>query len=191
MEDLHRKHLAKGRGEVRKKKYAVSDEAWIKTVLGRGAYGTLATVHNGQPFITPLLYVYIEEDQAIYFHGAQTGRTRANLHHHAECAFNVSEFGRILTHRVASKFNVEYRSVTVFGKARLMENTQAATRILEKLLRKYARELQPGRDYDTIQPEEMKTTSVHKLEIEEWTGKQQVDDEEYTDRLTYPTSLAP
>ena len=51
------KHANKPRNEIRQKEYAVVDEAWIKALLTRGAFGTLATVHEKQPFLTPILFL--------------------------------------------------------------------------------------------------------------------------------------
>ena len=44
---------------------------------------------------------------------------------------------------------------------------------------KYAHHLQPGRDYQPIQEEEVIKTAVYKITIETWTGKQQSHDSEY------------
>lgn len=173
------------RDEIRLAKHAITEEAEVKALLSRGAFATLATVHDDQPFLTPLLYVYIEADHALYFHTAQVGRTRANVAFQPKAAVNVSEFGRILPHWEALEFNVEYNSVTVFGDVEMLTEPAAAERALQALLDKYAPHLLPGRDYRPIQPEELKRTAVYKLEIQDWSAKRQHEPDEYPGAFYY------
>jgi nitroimidazol reductase NimA-like FMN-containing flavoprotein (pyridoxamine 5'-phosphate oxidase superfamily) len=173
-----KKYANKPRDEIRRKEYAVTDIAWIRALLTRGAFGSLGTAHNSQPFITPILYLYVEEEHAIYYHGARVGRMRANAELNPNVCFNVCEIGRILPAKNADDFNVEYNSVTVFGKAHLVKDGGEVVRILERLLDKYAPHLKPGEDYEHIKPEEINRTSVHKIDIEDWTGKQQKEDDD-------------
>jgi hypothetical protein len=179
------KYANKPRNEVRRPEYAIEDEGWIKDLLRRGAFGTLGTSHQNQPFLTPLLFLYIEEDQAIYFHTAQVGRTRANIDLNPKVCFNVSEFGRLLPHQDAVDFNVEYNSVTLFGAASVIEDEVEATRLLQKLLDKYAPHLKPGEDYNPIQPDEVRRTAVYKIQIEDWSGKQQREADDYPGAFSY------
>ena len=54
------------------------DDDWIRAYLHDAAFGFLATVDDGQPFLNSNLFVYVEEDHAIYLHTHRTGRTRDN-----------------------------------------------------------------------------------------------------------------
>ncbi len=170
------KYADKSRKEIRKTEYAVNDEAWIKAVLTRGGLGVLGTVHESQPFVTPINYVYLEEDHAIYFHGTFVGRLRANMDINPNVCFNVSEMGRIIPHEEPVEFGVEYKSVVVFGQAELVESEEKKGEILQLIMDKYAPHLKPKIDYKQIPPEEVKRTAIHKIKIEDWTGKQLKDD---------------
>lgn len=161
----------KSRHEVRRSDYAVSDEGWIKALLHRGAYGVLGSSLENQPFLTPVLYVYSEEDHALYFHGAQVGRMRANAALNPNVAFNVSEIGRMLPDPLAVEFSVEYNSVTVFGSTALVEKDEEAERVLQRLMDKYAPHLKPSRDYTPARPQDLKRTAAYRLTIEDWSGK--------------------
>ena len=55
-----------------------------------------------------------------------------------------------------------------------MEDDAEAERALQQLLDKYAPHLRPGRDDRPIQPEELALTSVYRITIDEWSGKQKV-----------------
>ncbi|MEK6222939.1 MAG: pyridoxamine 5'-phosphate oxidase family protein, partial [Chloroflexota bacterium] len=166
--DNIKKYSEKPRSEIRRPEYAIDDQGWIKDLLNRGAFGTLGTVNEQQPFLTPVLFLYIEEEAAIYFHTAQVGRTRSNSELAPAAAFNISEFGRMLPHKDAVDFNVEYNSVTVFGTIQMIEDKDEKDRILQFLLDKYAPHLTAGVDYNHIQPEETNRTAVYQLSIEDW-----------------------
>lgn len=177
MDEQVDKYAHRRRSQVRREDYAVTDEAWIKAVLAQGAYGVLATSHEEQPFATPVNYVYDEESQALYFHGAKVGRTRANLALNPRVCFNVSEMGRLVPGEKSSNFGVEYKSVTVFGMAKVVDDPEEILRGLLGLMTKYFPDHIPGEDYPLPAPEEIKRTAVYKIEIEEWSAKQQEDDD--------------
>lgn len=185
--DKNTKNYAnKGRNEIRRSDYAVEDEKWIKDLLARGVIASLATEHKSQPFLTPILFLYIEEDQAVYFHTANVGRTRANIESNPQGCLNVSEYGRMLPHQDALEFNIEYKSVTLFGPIKVVEEENQAGVLLQKMLDKYAPHLKPGKDYNPVQPEEIKRTAVYKLSIEDWSAKQQLEDEDYPGAYYFP-----
>ncbi|KPK65254.1 MAG: hypothetical protein AMS21_05245 [Gemmatimonas sp. SG8_38_2] len=147
------------------------DEDWIRAFLHAGAWGTRATVSEGQPFINTNLYVYDEPKHTIYLHGARIGRTRSNIEAGGPVCFNVSEMGRILPDDVALEFSVEYAGVTVFGRCAVVDDEDEGYRGLQMLMDKYAPQLQPGRDYRPASREDLDRTSVYRIDIEAWSGK--------------------
>jgi hypothetical protein len=168
---MPRDYLGAPPNEVRREDRAVEDESWIRALLHRAPVGMLATVHEGQPFINSNLYVYDEAAHAIYLHTARVGRTRANLEQDARVCFTVTEMGRLLPAEEALEFSVEYAGVVVFGAGTIVEGDEARD-ALQQLLDKYAPHLRPGEHYRPIQDDELKRTSVFKIEIESWSGKQ-------------------
>lgn len=157
--------------EVRRADRAVDDEAWIVAMLQRAQTGVLATVFESQPFVNTNLFVYDRAAHAIYLHTAHKGRTRTNIQHEPRVCFSVSEMGRLLPAKVALEFSVEYRSVVVFGRASIVEDEAEATTALQQLLDKYFSHLQPRIDYRPPVPEELKRTTVLRVDIDSWSGK--------------------
>ncbi|NIR46400.1 MAG: pyridoxamine 5'-phosphate oxidase family protein [Gemmatimonadetes bacterium] len=155
---------------MRRHDRAQSDE-WIRAFLHSGSWGALATIADGQPFINTNLYVYDEENGAIYLHTARSGRTRTNLEGGAPVCFSVSEMGRILPTDTALDFSVEYAGVTVFGRGAVVEEDEEKFRALQLLMDKYAPQLEPNRDYRPPNQAELDRTSVYRIEIESWSGK--------------------
>jgi len=166
------KHAAKPRAEVRRKDYELTDQEAIKQLLAEGDFGVLATSHEDQPYATPVNYVYIESDNALYFHGARVGRTRANMALNPKVCFNVPRMGELVPGEISSNFGVEYQSVTVFGRASLVTDEEKIVSVLLALMRKYFPDHVPGEDYPIPEADELKRTAVYRINIEEWSAKQ-------------------
>lgn len=159
---------------VRRRDRAVEDDAWIVEFLQRAAVGTTATVVDGQPFVNTNLYVYDAERDCIYIHTAKAGRTRANFEQSdapVRVCFSIMEMGRLLPADEALEFSVEYAGVTVFGTGRVIEDDAETTDALQLLLDKYAPHLIPGEDYRPPVVEELRRTTVMRIDIEAWSGK--------------------
>jgi nitroimidazol reductase NimA-like FMN-containing flavoprotein (pyridoxamine 5'-phosphate oxidase superfamily) len=170
--------------EVRRRDRS-KDEAWIRAYLHDAPFGFLATVDKGQPFLNSNLFVYVEEDHAIYLHTHRTGRTRDNLAEPRPVAFSAAEMGRLLPAPEALEFSVEYSGVVAFGTGRVVEDPVEAERALQLLLDKYAPHLRPERDYRPIVPEELARTAVYRVDIEAWSGKKKEDDEAFSGAYRY------
>ena len=145
---------------MRRSDRAVRDEAWIREFLRRAAVGTLATLHDDQPFANTNLFVYDEASHSIILHTARVGRTRANIERLEKVCFSVMEMGRLLPAYEALEFSVEYAGVIVFGRMQIVSDKVEAIAALQLLLDKYAPHLVAGRDYRPPISEEISRTSV-------------------------------
>ena len=163
---------------IRRTDREVTDEAWIKRILREGAFGTLGTSLDDQPFLNVNNYVYDEEAHALYFHRSRIGRTSANLEANPRVCYSVAEMGRVKTADKAADFGVEYQSVMVFGTASQVTDPEEAGRALRLLLEKYAPHLSFGEDYQPFDSDDLKRTAVYKIAIEGWSGKQRVIDDQ-------------
>jgi nitroimidazol reductase NimA-like FMN-containing flavoprotein (pyridoxamine 5'-phosphate oxidase superfamily) len=147
------------------------DDEWTRDFLEQAQTGHIATRWDGQPFITPTTFWYDPERHEIYFHSNQSGRLRANLERHPEVCLEVSIAGRLLPSNIALEFTVQYESVVVFGKARILENPEEQRRALTGLIGKYFPEMEPGKHYRPVTEGELARTSVYAIAIESWSGK--------------------
>lgn len=155
------------------RKDRAKDEDWIKAFLKKVPFGTLATEYGGQPYLKPTLFAYAEAEQVIYIHGALVGRMRTHLESNPRVCFCIAEMGRLLPADTAMEVGVEYASVVVFGKAELLSDADQARHGLQLLLDRYFPQYKPGEDYREIQKEELDITSVYKISIESWSGKEE------------------
>ncbi len=167
------------------------DDAWIGSYLQRAAFGFLATVQDGQPFLNSNIFVYDADRHAIYLHTARTGRTEANLSEPVPVAFSTAEMGRLLPAAEALEFSVEFSGVVVFGTGQVVEDPEEAKAGLQLLLDRYAPHLKPGWDYRSIIPAEMKRTAVFRIDIEEWSGKEKFVEPEFEGAFELPRISIP
>ena len=141
---------------------------------------------GGQPLVNTNLFVYDTGRHAIYIHTARTGLTRDSLSRPVPVCFSAFEMGRLLPADEALEFSVEFASVTAFGTGAVVEDPAEAREALQMLLDKYAPELRPGRDYRAITEGELKRTSVYRIDIEEWTGKLKLVEDEFPGAFHVP-----
>jgi uncharacterized protein len=148
------------------------DEEWICSFLHEARIGHIASAREGQPFLNPTTFWFDEANHQIVFHSNITGRIRSNIENEPRLCFEASELGKLLPSNVALEFSLQYRSVIVFGRARLISDPTEARRVLYRLIRKYFSAMTPGREFREITDKELKRTSVYAIAIEEWSGKE-------------------
>jgi len=168
------------------RKDRAKDETWIKATLQRLPFGMLATEFEGQPFVKPTLFVYAEDENAIYIHGALSGRMRTNLEVNPRISFCVAEMGRLLPAGTAMEVGVEYASVVVLGMAEVVMDPSERRHGLQLLLNRYFPHLKPGIDYREIIQEELDITSVFRLKIESWSGKEDKARQDFPGAFYFP-----
>ena len=148
------------------------DDDWIKALLHRGEIAHVATRWDEQIFQTPTSFWFDEERHAICFHSNLAGRVRANVERHPGLCLEVSEYGRFLASNDPLEASVQYRSVIVFGTARVLGDPAEQRRALAGLLGKYFPQLALGREIMPIGDAALARTSVYAVAIDEWSGKE-------------------
>jgi len=122
---------------LRRADRAMRDPDDIEALLRRGRFGYTATTSGDQPFLHPTTFWYDQKARRIYFHGARQGRTLQNVTRNPRVCFGVAEMGRLLPAESACDFSLEYASVSVFGRVRLVEEEAEKRHGLQGLLGKY------------------------------------------------------
>lgn len=152
------------------------DDAWICAFLREAKIGHIASAQDSQPFLNPTTFWFDEEHHQIIFHSNLAGRIRSNIESNPKVAFEASELGKMLPANVALEFSLQFRSVTVFGTTRLINEPEEARRVLYGLIGKYFPAMTPGKEFREITDKELKRTSVYAIQIEEWSGKENWQD---------------
>jgi nitroimidazol reductase NimA-like FMN-containing flavoprotein (pyridoxamine 5'-phosphate oxidase superfamily) len=148
------------------------DETWIRAFLREAQVGHIASARDGQPFLNPSTFWFDEENHQIIFHSNVAGRIRSNIETNSKVCFEASEMGKLLPSNVALEFSLQYRSVIVFGTARLITDPIEARRVLYELIKKYFPTMKAEQEFRGITDKELRSTSVYAIDIEEWSGKE-------------------
>jgi nitroimidazol reductase NimA-like FMN-containing flavoprotein (pyridoxamine 5'-phosphate oxidase superfamily) len=128
-----------GSPQVRRADKLMTEERARET-LERGFCGRLATVgEDGWPYCVPLLYVCMDGQIFVHNTGAK-GHLRGNVDREARVCFEIDEAGEVFAYgRFECDSTVEYRSVIVFGRIRVVEDLATRQRFFDALMAKYAR----------------------------------------------------
>jgi len=149
------------------------DEEWIRAFLRKARVAHIASARrNGQPFLNPTTFWFDEANHQIIFHSNVAGRIRSNIESNSRICFEASELGKMLPANVALEFSLQFRSVIVFGTARMVNDPEEARRVMYGLIHKYFPEMTAGKEFREITKKELKRTSVYAIQIEEWSGKE-------------------
>jgi hypothetical protein len=159
-------------------KRAVYDKAQVHAILDEGFLCHVGFTQDGQPFVIPTLYA--RSGDTLYVHGSGASRMLKTLAQGVDVCVTVTLVDAYVLARSAFHHSMNYRSVTVLGRARLVAEEaekMAALRVITD-------HIVPGRWDEVRGPNEleMKQTVVLALPLEEVGAKVRVgppaDDEE-------------
>jgi len=146
---------------------AAYDRETVHAVLDAGLLAHVAFVQDGQPVVVPMLYG--REGETLFLHGARKARVIRLLESTETACANVTLLDGLVYARSAFESSMNFRSATVFGKARLVEGTDDKT----YALRVISECTMPGR-WDELRDSldmEIKMTGVIALDIESASAK--------------------
>jgi len=178
---LTTKYEISKRNKVRQlREKADYDHATVHEILDSALLASVGFVQDGQPVVVPMLYG--REGETVFLHGARKARIIRLLENTSTACMNVTHVDALVYARSAFNSSMNYRSATVFGTPRLVENAD------EKLhaLRVISECTMPGR-WDEVRDShenEIKMTGVIAIEIESAsakvsTGMPDDEDEDY------------
>ena len=152
---------------------AVDDPEWIREFLAGQETGVLGLVDGETPHLVTQLFVYDDEEGAIFLHGAQAGRAYDLVEggDQPRASFTTSEKGRYIPADEPVNFTVEYSSVVAYGTIDLRTADGEKRRVLERFMDKFAPQLTEGEDYQEMTDESIERTAVYRLDVESWSGK--------------------
>jgi nitroimidazol reductase NimA-like FMN-containing flavoprotein (pyridoxamine 5'-phosphate oxidase superfamily) len=151
--------------EIRRKNREIDSDS-AKQLLQSSRRGVLAVNgDDGYPYAIPINYLYDDEAQRIYFHGAKIGHKVDALRACDKVCFTVYGNETIRTDAWAPFM----QSVVVFGRCHLMEAGSEASQRLKQLAMKYY----PSEQLvDEEIAQSGKVVQVFEIEIEHMSGKE-------------------
>jgi nitroimidazol reductase NimA-like FMN-containing flavoprotein (pyridoxamine 5'-phosphate oxidase superfamily) len=153
--------------EMRRKKQLLP-EAEALEILKAHTSGVLAvTGDDDYPYTVPLSYAY--KDGKLFFHCARTGHKIDGITRNDKVTFCVIDQDDV----IQKTFTTHFRSVIVFGRAKILTDDGEKRRALEKLIEKYSPDyIEAGqgeieRDWNRV--------CIVELSIEHITGKAAIE----------------
>ncbi len=143
------------------------DKETVHAVLDAGLVAHVAVVQDGQPVVVPMLYG--RDGETVFLHGARKARIVRMLEGTGTACVNVTLLDGLVFARSAFASSMNYRSVTVFGAARLVDDMDAKRHALHVI----SEHAMPGRRAELRKSleNELKMTGVIAVEIESASAK--------------------
>ena len=171
------------------------DRATIDAILDEALVAHLGFVVDGRPYVIPTLHA--RRGDEVYLHGSAASRMVKTLGAGVPVCLTVTLIDGLVLARSAFHHSMNYRSVVVLGRARMVEGVEERKAALEV----FTERLVPGRwgEVRPPSPQELKGTRVLALSLDEASAKVRtggpVDDkEDYASDAwagTVPLRLAP
>lgn len=146
----------------KEKSMSLSD---AKALLTKTPIGRLGLSLNDHPYVVPLNYVFYNEK--IYFHCSREGQKLDYLKRNNRICFEVDEYSGIRKRDKPCSYGSKYRSVIVYGNAKLILETGVKMKVLKKLLEKYVGDVNTSFNENTVMQ-----TQIVEITAEKITGKQ-------------------
>jgi len=146
---------------------AVYDKETVHRVLDAGLLAHVAVVQDGDPVVVPMMYG--REGETLYLHGARKARVIRMLEGTGKACINITLLDGLVFARSAFASSMNYRSVTVFGRARLVDELEDKKHALHII----AEHAMPGRKAELRKSleNELKMTGVIAVDIETASAK--------------------
>src|ERR671939_177593 len=150
----------------------------VNKILDEGFVCHVGFVVDGRPFVIPTGYG--RSGDMLYIHGSAASRMLRTLREGIDVCVTVTLIDGLVLARSAFHHSMNYRSVVVFGRARVVEDEGEKSAALEA----FTEHIMPGRWADVRRPsaQELAATTVLAVRLSEASAKVRtgppIDDEE-------------
>jgi uncharacterized protein len=146
------------------------DRETIHRILDEALICHVAFVENGQPFVIPINFARMEDH--IVLHGAKASRLLKHIEAGHPICVEVTIVDGLVLARSVFHHSMNYRSVVLFGKGKLIEDQQEKLAALQAV----TEHLIPGRWQEARLPnrKELNATSVVLINIDDASAKVRV-----------------
>ncbi len=143
------------------------DRETVHAILDAGLVAHVGLIQDGEPVVVPMLYG--RDADTLYLHGARKARVVRLLESTGRACINVTLLDGLVFARSAFASSMNYRSVTVFGSARLVDRLDDKKRALHVI----SEHAMPGRraELRLSHENELKMTGVIAVDIETASAK--------------------
>lgn len=152
---------------MRRKNQVLSKEETVE-ILKRCTAGVLGVIGDDDyPYAVPLSYVF--KDDKLFFHSAKQGHKIDGIKRNGKVTFCVIDKDEI----VPQEFTTYFRSVIVFGRARILSDDTEKRYAFESLVEKYSPEYMEKGKLEI--EKDWKVSCLVEIKIEHMTGKAAIE----------------
>ena len=143
------------------------DKAIVHAILDAALVAQVGFVQDGAPVVVPMIFG--REDETLYLHGARKARVIRLLEKTDRACVNVTLIDGIVYARSAFNSSMNYRSVTLFGNPKLIDDNDKKLHAMRVI----SEHTMPGRWNELRDPleREVKMTGVIALGIDSASAK--------------------
>lgn len=149
------------------REYASYDRETVHRIIDTATYASVAFVQDGAPVVVPMIHG--RDNETVYLHGARKARIIRLLEQNDQVCLNLTLVDGIVLARSAFNSSMNYRSATIFGTPRLIDERE------EKIhaMRVISEHLMPGRWDELRDPleKEIKMTGVIAVKVDSASAK--------------------
>lgn len=156
------------------------DRAAISEILDEAFICHVGFIVDGKPVVIPTSYVCIGDN--LYIHGSAASRMLRSLEGGTDVCVTITLIDGLVLARSAFHHSINYRSVVIFGNAKVVDDSDEKIRALHA----FTEHVVPGRWEDVRPPDEneLRATLVLKLPLDEVSAKVRTgppidDDDDY------------
>ena len=156
---------------IRGSNRATYDKKTVNAIIETGFIGYVSYVFEGTPITIPMAYGKIEDK--IYLHGSLKNRMLLSILKNEQMSMTIMHLDGLVLARSGFHHSVNYRSVTLFGKASTVENRKLKKEALKSVID----QMIPNR-WDSLRPmteKEFNATLVIEMTIETASAKVRAD----------------
>ena len=146
---------------------ATYDIEKINQILDAGFLCYVGYIYNGYPISIPM--AYSRKEDKIYIHGSTANRMLLSILENGKTSISVTHLDGLVLARSGLHHSVNYRSATLFGSLKKIENDSDKSKILENIVN----QMMPNH-WDTLRPmykKELDRTIVLEFTIETASAK--------------------
>lgn len=152
---------------MRYPKRGAYDRETVYAILDEGLICHVSFVLEGEPFLIPTIHARMGDE--VLLHGLKGGRLLNHIEAGHTVAVAVTLLDGLVLARTVFNHSMNYRSVVLYGRGRLVEDPAEKLRGLERL----TEQICPGRwaDARPPTPKELQATALVAIRIEEASAK--------------------
>lgn len=143
------------------------DKSTIYEIIDEAIICHIGFIQDERPFVIPALHARLNDE--LFIHGSSASRLLHHLESGKEVSVGITIVDGIVLAKTVFNHSINYRSVVLFGKGRLIQHEAEKLEALEC----FTERLLPGqwKEVRKPSPQELKATSIVSIPIQEASAK--------------------